>query len=72
MQRIERLFDIRVPIVQELRKNPDYVEKGVYGNFEEENKAHRLTSGPLAGSRGLALQVSRPAIGGRFSTRGRL
>lgn len=74
MQWIEREFDIGVPIVQELRKNPDYMEKGVYGNFGGEHKAHRLTSGPLAGSRGLALQVSRPplsAVVQGFSTRGR-
>ncbi|RAL10995.1 PaaI family thioesterase [Aspergillus homomorphus CBS 101889] len=45
-----------VPIVRELRANPDYVEAEVYGNFSEEEKAHRLTSGPLRGSRGVGFQ----------------
>jgi hypothetical protein len=46
--------------VQELRRNPDYVEKDVYENFAEDHKEQRLTSGPLAGSRGLGLQVGCP------------
>jgi hypothetical protein len=57
IQEIQRVFDIGLPIVQELRRNPDYVEKDVYENFSDEHKTHRLTSGPLAGSRGLGLQV---------------
>ncbi|KAJ6015222.1 hypothetical protein N7540_009813 [Penicillium herquei] len=56
LQSIQRQFDVALPIVRELRRNPEYVESGVYGDFEEENKRHRLTSGPLAGSRGLAFQ----------------
>lgn len=58
LQEIQRVFDIGLPIVQELRRNPDYVEKEVYENFADEHINHRLTSGPLAGSRGLGLQVS--------------
>lgn len=57
IQEIHRVFDIGLPIVQELRRNPDYVEKDVYENFADKHKTHRLTSGPLAGSRGLGLQV---------------
>lgn len=58
MQQIQRAFEIGLPLVQELRKNPDYVETDVYENFAEKHRTHRLTSGPLAGSRGLGLQVS--------------
>lgn len=61
MQRIQRAFEIGLPIVQELRRNPDYVETDAYENFSAESMANRLTSGTLAGSRGLALQVSRLA-----------
>lgn len=57
IQEVQRVFDIGLPIVQELRRNPDYVEKDVYENFSDEHKTHRLTSGPMAGSRGLGLQV---------------
>ncbi|KAF9249247.1 hypothetical protein DTO012A7_452 [Penicillium roqueforti] len=56
IREIQRVFDIGLPIVQELRRNPDYVEKNVYENFADKHKTHRLTSGPLAGSRGLGLQ----------------
>ncbi|KAL2007530.1 hypothetical protein VTN00DRAFT_8968 [Thermoascus crustaceus] len=44
------------PITKELREDPDYVEWDAYGSFSDEEKAHRLTSGPLRGARGLALQ----------------
>jgi hypothetical protein len=60
LQEIQRVFDIGLPIVQELRRNSDYVEKDVYENFSEDHKEQRLTSGPLAGSRGLGLQVGCP------------
>lgn len=69
MQQIRRAFEIGLPIVQELRKNPDYVETDVYENFAEEHKAHRLTSGPLGGSRGLGLQVSRLGLRDRACRR---
>lgn len=46
-----------LPIVKELRSNPDYVEHEAYSGFAEDDKLHRLTSGPLRGSRGLAVQV---------------
>lgn len=62
MEEIQRVFDLGLPIVQELRKNPDYVEAGVYQDYSEESKRHRLTSGPLAGSRGIALQVCYPSL----------
>ncbi|KAL1970331.1 hypothetical protein VTN77DRAFT_5491 [Rasamsonia byssochlamydoides] len=45
-----------LPIVRELRNNSDYVEWEAYSNLMEEEKVHRLTSGPLRGSRGLATQ----------------
>lgn len=48
----------RLPIVQALRDDPDFgKEWNAYSNFSEEEKEHRLTSGPLKGGRGLALQV---------------
>ncbi|KAJ5952903.1 uncharacterized protein N7479_011316 [Penicillium vulpinum] len=56
LQEIQRVFDIGLPIVQELRHNPDYVEKDVYENFADKHKIHRLTSGSLAGSRGFGFQ----------------
>lgn len=43
-------------IVQDLRNDPDYVEYEAYEDFSEEDKRHRLTSGPMSGSRGLGLQ----------------
>lgn len=63
MQQIQRRFTLGLPIVQELRENPDYVETDAYEDFSVESKAERLTSGALAGSRGLALQVSGLAAG---------
>lgn len=57
MRAIRYVFDNSLPVVVELRRNPDYVESEVYENYSEEDKAHRLSSGPLRGSRGLALQV---------------
>lgn len=56
---IRYIFETGLPIVRNLRNNPDYVESEVYENYSEEERAHRLTSGPLRGSRGFALQVSR-------------
>lgn len=58
MQDIQHVFDNGLPIVQKLRSNPDFVEMGVYENYSEESKKHRLTTGPLTGSRGFGLQVS--------------
>jgi hypothetical protein len=46
-----------LPLVQELKANPDYSEYEAYSGFSEENRAHRLTTGPLRGSRGLPVQV---------------
>ncbi|KAF4259410.1 hypothetical protein LV164_005269 [Aspergillus fumigatus] len=56
LEEINHVFEHGLPIVQELRNNPDYLETNAYEGFSEEDKAHRLTSGPLRGSRGLALQ----------------
>ena len=57
LEEIHHAYENCLPLVQDLRKNPDYVEANVYGNYSEEDKIGRLTSGPLSGSRGLALQV---------------
>ncbi|TQB77213.1 hypothetical protein MPDQ_004613 [Monascus purpureus] len=54
--RIHSFYENALPIVRDLRDNPDYVESDAYGNFTEEEKKHMLTSGPLRGSGGLALQ----------------
>ncbi|KAJ6003179.1 hypothetical protein N7451_005726 [Penicillium sp. IBT 35674x] len=56
MKEIQRVYERGLPIVQELRNNPDYEESGVYQGMPETSKAHRLTSSALAGSRGIALQ----------------
>ncbi|KAL5366017.1 HotDog domain-containing protein [Aspergillus floccosus] len=53
---ILRVYENGLPIVQRLRSNPDYEETDVYGNYGDDHKANRLTSGPLRGSRGLAHQ----------------
>ncbi|KAK2777895.1 hypothetical protein FQN53_002030 [Emmonsiellopsis sp. PD_33] len=45
-----------LPIVQELRADPEYEEWEAYEDFEEEEKPHRLTSGPMSGSKGLGVQ----------------
>lgn len=57
LEAINSKFEHWLPIVQRLRANPDYVEADVYGNFSEDEKTQRLTSGPLRGSRGIGLQV---------------
>lgn len=49
-------FD-QLEIVKKLREDPDYTEWEPYGNFTEEVKKARLTSGCLRGSRGLSCQV---------------
>ncbi|KAJ5249207.1 hypothetical protein N7468_000658 [Penicillium chermesinum] len=55
LESIRKVFDA-LPMVQKLRENPDYVETEAYENFSEEKKRPRLTSGPMAGARGLGLQ----------------
>jgi len=57
MEELLRIYERAIPIVMELRSNPDYEESDVYQNYSEEENSHRLTAGPLRGSRGLALQV---------------
>ncbi|KAJ5600598.1 hypothetical protein N7450_001665 [Penicillium hetheringtonii] len=56
IKKLEWAYEVGLPIVHRLRENPDYIESGVYEYFSDEQKSHRLTSGPLAGSRGLGLQ----------------
>ena len=62
IKRLEWAYEVGLPIVHRLRENPDYVESGVYEYFSDDQKSHRLTSGPLAGSRGLGLQVRWPSL----------
>jgi hypothetical protein len=57
MQKIRYKFENELPIVKQLRMDPDWSEVYVYGNYSEEDKEQRLTSGPLGGSGGLAMQV---------------
>lgn len=57
MEELLRIYEKAIPIVMELRNNPDYEESDVYQNYSEEENSHRLTAGPLRGSRGLAIQV---------------
>ncbi|OAX84711.1 hypothetical protein ACJ72_00908 [Emergomyces africanus] len=52
---LRRVMD-SLEVVKTLRADPDYVEWEAYDNFSEEEKPHRLTSGPLSGSRNLAVQ----------------
>lgn len=54
---IRYLYETDLQVVKEQRNNPDCVESEVYENYSGEEKAHRLTSGPLSGSRGFGLQV---------------
>ncbi|PWY83494.1 hypothetical protein BO70DRAFT_335548 [Aspergillus heteromorphus CBS 117.55] len=49
-------YESEPPVVKALREDPYYIEADVYGNYTEEEKLQRLSSGPLGGSRGLALQ----------------
>ncbi|KAI9370658.1 HotDog domain-containing protein [Aspergillus egyptiacus] len=55
MRDLQEGFDY-LPVVQLLRKDPNYIETDVYGNYSGDEKDQRLTSGPLAGSRGLGMQ----------------
>jgi hypothetical protein len=57
MKQIQETLNI-LPIVRKLRNDPEYVEWEAFAGYSEEEKQHRLTSGPMRGSRGLALQVS--------------
>lgn len=54
-EEIRRLIEY-LPVVRKLRADPKYVEWEAYDSFTEEDKARRLSSGPLSGSRGLAAQ----------------
>ncbi|OJJ43102.1 hypothetical protein ASPZODRAFT_74919 [Penicilliopsis zonata CBS 506.65] len=56
LEAIKRVFETGLPFVKDLRDHPDYVECGVYENYTDEQRMHRLTSGSLRGSRGVALQ----------------
>ncbi|CRG86225.1 hypothetical protein PISL3812_03228 [Talaromyces islandicus] len=55
IEELQRLVDY-LPVVQKLRKDPNYEEWDAYESFSDEDKEKRLSSGPLKGSRGLALQ----------------
>lgn len=44
-------------VVKTMRESGDWKEWEAYSNLEPGDRMHRLTSGPLSGSRGLALQV---------------
>lgn len=57
MKKIQEAVNL-LPIVRKLRDDPNYVEWEPYTKIPEEEREHRLTSGPLKGSRGLAVQVS--------------
>lgn len=57
MTELQHIYEKATPIVMKLRNDPDYEEQGVYGNYTEDESPHRLTSGPLRGGRGLAMQV---------------
>ncbi|KAL2830223.1 HotDog domain-containing protein [Aspergillus cavernicola] len=56
MERLNLIHETGLDIVKKLREDPAYIETDVYGNYSGEEKDQRLTSGPLAGSRGIALQ----------------
>lgn len=56
MEDVAKMFD-KLPLVRRLRTDADYVEAHVYGNYSDEDKEQRLTSGPFRGSGRLAIQV---------------
>lgn len=56
MEDVAKMFD-KLPLVRRLRSDADYVEAHVYGNYSDEDKDQRLTSGPFRGSGRLAIQV---------------
>ncbi|KAI1948101.1 hypothetical protein LOZ53_005821 [Ophidiomyces ophidiicola] len=56
LRQIQEQFD-KLPIVKKLRASEDYVEWEAYSNFSPEEKARRLTTGPLRGSRGISTQT---------------
>lgn len=56
MEDVAKMFD-KLPLVRRLRADADYVEAHVYGNYSDEDKEQRLTSGPFRGSGRLAIQV---------------
>lgn len=57
MHRIQSTLNV-LPIVRQLRADPSWKEWGAYEDIPEDALPRRLTSGPLKGSRGLAVQVS--------------
>lgn len=67
LKQIQNLVDY-LPIVRKLRADPKYVEWEAYEDFADESKLQRLTSGPLRGSRGLAVQVSSALLGPQSGT----
>lgn len=57
LARLRKIVD-RLPRVQKLRLDPMYDEWDAYEGVKDADKERRLTSGPLKGSRALAVQVS--------------
>ncbi|OJD11201.1 hypothetical protein ACJ73_09591 [Blastomyces percursus] len=55
VKHLRRVMD-SLEITKKLRADPDYVEWEAYSNFTEEEKPHRLTTGPLSGSRNIPIQ----------------
>ncbi|TAQ88712.1 hypothetical protein B7494_g2951 [Chlorociboria aeruginascens] len=46
----------KIPLVQSLSTDPDWKTWEAYSSFAPEDRKHRLTTGPLGGSRGLGFQ----------------
>jgi ubiquitin carboxyl-terminal hydrolase 14 len=56
LQNLREEFE-ELEVVADMREDPDFVEWEAYSNWMRGDKEHRLTSGPMSGSRGLAIQV---------------
>jgi acyl-coenzyme A thioesterase PaaI-like protein len=54
----------KLPIVQSLSIDPSWISWDAYSNFTPAEKAHRITTGPLAGARGTGEFVSVLWLGG--------
>lgn len=59
-ERLSKELDA-LPIVQNLRAEPVWQEWQAYSSFNDEEKKHRLTSGPMGGVRGVGMQVNTKA-----------
>lgn len=56
-KKIQMFIYNRLSLVKRLQQDPEWREWEAYSNFSQEERRHRLTSGPLGGARGLAVQV---------------